>query len=141
MSEKLMKSRLSDLLSVSIKFEKLVEHRGFCEFLDDDISPRMFLITLDDGLKRKTILKTLAHELVHVKQFARNELRKFDANDRPIYLGKTIKLDKIEYWEYPWEIEAHGREIGLYTMYNDTLQKDIKLRNKLRPSTNNKNKT
>ena len=58
------------------------------------------------------ILKTLAHELVHVKQYVMGELTWRDAG----LLYKGINHDPenlMEYFELPYEIEAYGREKGL----------------------------
>jgi len=33
------------------------------------------------------------------------------------WLGKTINPKKVSYWDLPWEIEAHGREVGLFVRY------------------------
>jgi hypothetical protein len=29
-------------------------------------------------------------------------------------MGKTYNPEKTSYWDLPWEIEAHGRETGLF---------------------------
>ena len=58
------------------------------------------------------ILKTLAHEIVHVKQYVLGELRSRDVG----LLYKGINHDAMnlmEYFELPYEIEAYGREKGL----------------------------
>ena len=58
------------------------------------------------------ILKTLAHELVHVKQYVLGELRWRDAG--LMYKGINHEPDNLkEYFELPYEIEAYGREKGL----------------------------
>ena len=58
------------------------------------------------------ILKTLAHELVHVKQYVMKELRWRDAG--LLYKGINHEPDNLmEYFELPYEIEAYGREKGL----------------------------
>ena len=58
------------------------------------------------------ILKTLAHELVHVKQYVMKELRWRDAG--LLYKGVNHEPDNLmEYFELPYEIEAYGREKGL----------------------------
>ena len=58
------------------------------------------------------ILKTLAHELVHVKQYVMGELRWRDAG--LLYKGINHSPDNLmEYFELPYEIEAYGREKGL----------------------------
>ena len=58
------------------------------------------------------ILKTLAHEIVHVKQYVLGELRWRDAG--LLYKGINHEPDNLkEYFELPYEIEAYGREKGL----------------------------
>ncbi len=58
------------------------------------------------------ILKTLAHEIVHVKQYALGELRWRDAG--LLYKGVNHEaMSLMEYFELPYEIEAYGREKGL----------------------------
>lgn len=58
------------------------------------------------------ILKTLAHELVHVKQYVMGELKWRDTG--LIYKGVNHKaMNLMDYFELPYEIEAYGREKGL----------------------------
>ena len=58
------------------------------------------------------ILKTLAHELVHVKQYVLGELKSRDAG--LVYKGiNHDAMNLMEYFELPYEIEAYGREKGL----------------------------
>ena len=58
------------------------------------------------------ILKTLAHEIVHVKQYALGELKGRDAG--LLYKGVNHEaMSLMEYFELPYEIEAYGREKGL----------------------------
>jgi hypothetical protein len=80
---------------------------GYCLELDNK---REFDIEIDRTQPMRKMLETLAHEMVHVKQFARRELH--PANDE--WYGKTYNPKKVDYWDLPWEIEAHGRETGLF---------------------------
>ena len=58
------------------------------------------------------ILKTLAHELVHVKQYVLGELKSRDAG--LLYKGINHDPENLaEYFKLPYEIEAYGREKGL----------------------------
>ena len=58
------------------------------------------------------ILKTLAHELVHVKQYVLGELKTRDVG--LVYKGINHgAMNLMEYFELPYEIEAYGREKGL----------------------------
>ena len=64
----------------------------------------------------KKVLTTLAHELVHVKQYATGEMRDRD-NAIVEWMGEKYNQDELEYWEHPWEIDAYGREVGLYIRF------------------------
>ena len=120
-SEKLIGKRLSNNIILDIHFEDLGHFNGLISPMDDEYKPRIFEMTLNKGQDRPTILKNIAHELVHLKQFARRELVDFDTRNQPKYLGSLISTANLEYWDYPWEIEAYGREIGLYNRYLEHL--------------------
>jgi len=36
------------------------------------------------------------------------------------WLGKRFTHDNTDYWDRPWEIEAHGRETGLFVRWAET---------------------
>lgn len=68
------------------------------------------------------MIKTLAHEMVHVKQHVRNELGKkhvvlyrggFDIQTE--WCGEiwTPKKGEDPFYDSPWEVEAYGKEVGL----------------------------
>ena len=73
------------------------------------------------------ILQTLAHELVHVKQYVLGELK-------PVHNGFVFKKtlyspnNLLEYFDQPFEIEAYGREKGLLISFLDRweeIQKEL----------------
>jgi len=62
------------------------------------------------------ILKTLAHELVHVKQYVMGELTY--RTHGMVWKKVTYAPDNIiDYFETPFEIEAYGREKGLLVAF------------------------
>jgi hypothetical protein len=126
MANLLMGPRLPPKLDLHFEFKEM-EHLGLCSVEDCESYPRSFLIEIKKGMCRKEILGSIAHELVHVKQFARRELVSFCPSKNPKYLGKEVKGD-ICYWDQPWEIEAFGREIGLVTRYEEHLLSNLKLK-------------
>lgn len=73
---------------------------------------REFEIEIHNKLPLRKLLTTVAHEMVHVKQYARKELK----NDYD-WQGRTYSPKKCNYWDQPWEIEAHGRECGLFVRW------------------------
>jgi len=70
------------------------ESEGLCEAL----STRHFVI---DVALFGNWLRTLAHEMVHVKQFAKGEL-----NSALTQWKSNKYCDNIKYWDQPWEKEA-----------------------------------
>jgi hypothetical protein len=79
MLEALVGKRL--YLEIAIKFVPLMlqeGNMGSCELEDDDlVNPRLFNILIDDKLKGGEVLITLAHELVHVRQYAKGDLYQY----------------------------------------------------------------
>jgi hypothetical protein len=102
---------------LSSTLEKRTETVGSCTCVDDGRDPRYFVIDLDSSKSLRTLLLTLAHEMVHVKQFARNEQEYTPKLNKIRWHGKMVDLSKTDYWDLPWEIEANGREIGLFVQW------------------------
>lgn len=118
MSNLLMGSRLSSKIHIDYIF-KPIKEKALCLDNDDAYYPRIFEITIQSKLSRDEILGVIAHELVHVKQFARRELTHL-GSPNPKFKGSIFSSD-IDYWDAPWEIEAYGREVGLVARYNQHL--------------------
>jgi hypothetical protein len=72
---------------------------GYCNMGDNN---REFEIECSKNLTLKDFVTTLCHEMVHVKQYARNEMS--DAGYR--WKKKHIN-DKTPYFDLPWEKEAY----------------------------------
>jgi hypothetical protein len=111
---KLMSKRLSNTLTLFIKFnDKKYGYSGLCTWLDDPIRPKEFEINIRNDPEDEQ-LSTLAHEMVHVKQYAKGELR--DLLSKPdilVWKGarrSTIETSSQEYLDFPWEKEAFGLE-------------------------------
>ena len=80
---------------------------GYCIWAETNIRPRAFTITLNKKLENNVLLETLAHEMIHVKQWVRGELK--DTNcGRQLWKGKDYT--NTDYDNQPWEIEAHRLE-------------------------------
>ena len=75
-----------------------------------------FEIQLDKGMSLRKKLLSVAHEMVHVKQFTRKELEHTSSINRQLWRGKNYNT-KNRYYDLPWEIEAYGRELGLFTTW------------------------
>jgi hypothetical protein len=121
-STKLMSKRLTDRLEINIKFVPELYERdqvfGNCIWEDENVRPKEFTIELDPDQDMRKILETLAHELVHVKQFATSEMKDLMSSPSLVnWHGKRIDRKNMDYYDLPWEIEAYGREVGLFVRW------------------------
>jgi hypothetical protein len=118
-AEKLM-PRLESKIMVTIRLIAGLKTRegiyGDCIWEDDDLYPREFTIRADSFMKQRPLLETIAHEMVHVKQYARDEMRQLTTKPVCRFNGAHYPND-LDYWDQPWEIEAHGREKGLFVRW------------------------
>lgn len=111
-----------DRLDITVKFKKglFKKHSeyGNCIWVDQHCRPEEFEIEMDPDQPIQLLLNTLAHELVHVKQWAKGEYYQLQ-RERHVYkfCGKRFDTKKVDYWDTPWEIEAHGRAIGLVVQW------------------------
>ena len=127
-ASRLMSDRLSNTLEININVIKdfYVKNKILGEaFPKDDVlglpSNKQFVINLEWNNKLgKRVLQCLAHEMVHVKQYAKGELKFHEKRNLVTFQREQYQGD--EYWESLWEIEAYGREVGLYQKFRPTLK-------------------
>jgi hypothetical protein len=86
---------------------------GWCDFEDDYKRPRAFLIELQSNMGLELYIKTLIHELVHVRQWVFGSLRQKRGK---MYYGST-NVEDLDYDDQPHEIEAREQEETLYITY------------------------
>jgi hypothetical protein len=118
----------------------LKNYKAWCAYDGvDDHGNRKFTIILNSKqvnkrakklpIRLKNVLIDLGHELTHIKQYLNNEM--FDyTNGNVRYKGLVFDashyMDEEKYYESPWEIEAYGRELGLYRIFCNKLKEDSK---------------
>ena len=114
-ASELLSKKMMPHISVDIVMKTKIPDLGQCvvTFHNDYYVPREFEIQLRRHRSIANTLKTLAHEMVHVKQFAKRELKV----DHTKWKGEYIDVGQIEYADYPWEIEASSLECILYNLY------------------------
>lgn len=120
----------------------LKEYKAWCTYdsVDENGTKKFTIVTnakrMSKGAKKpeirlKNLLVDLGHELVHVKQYLNGELRDYvDGSYK--FLGQ--KYDPIPdgkenmecYFNSPAEIEAYGREWGLYVLFANKLKTERK---------------
>ena len=121
-AEKLMGKRLMESLEITINLKKnLLSEEGYegtSIWEDDGYRPREFTIELDTTVKIRNLLITLAHEMVHIKQWAKDEMYEYmNVAGMVRFKGEKVHMEITEYWDYPWEIEAYGKQLGLFVRF------------------------
>lgn len=90
---------------------------GFSGYSDSPFVPRNFIIDLDADISKACTLKCLAHEFCHIRQSALGFKQDSLDGNYVRWMGMLIDVSKIHYYDTPWEIDAHGREYGLYIRF------------------------
>ena len=69
---------------------------------------------MDSSVSLRNLLINLAHEFVHIKQWAKNEMYEYSEPNKVRFMKKVYDMEDMDYYDYPWEIEAFGRQLGLF---------------------------
>lgn len=134
-AERLLGKRLARNVTIDVEFDsEMKDAYGYAANMDEvERNPRIFELQINSKIPKKRQLDVMAHEIVHIKQMARNELRLSSGvkifrdgtvarHDVGIWMGKEYLVNEDTYWELPWEIEAYGREVGLVWNFNKYLK-------------------
>ncbi|RPG31857.1 MAG: hypothetical protein CBB72_011865 [Muricauda sp. TMED12] len=83
---------------------------------------REYVVRIDKYLDPKTMVETLCHELVHVKQYVKGQLHEYETKPGHRWQKTYIPAD-TNYADRPWEKEAFAMEKQLamefvYENYN-----------------------
>lgn len=115
-ADRLLDKRVVQSLHLEIDVSSDMTECGLCYPNDFCKYPKDFVIELKiDSVE--DMLQSLAHEMVHLKQYAKNQLhyKTVDGKVQTFWLGKPYKLKKNHnpQFDSPYEIEAYGMEVGL----------------------------
>jgi len=78
--------------------------------------PREFEVGINGKMNDEDIIKTVIHELIHVKQYAKGELiDRSRGKCKTLWKGKDHS--KTSYSKQPWERQAYRLQESLYKKY------------------------
>ena len=102
-------------IEIRVRQRDLGVWHGFASIEEYNVlnQPRSFIIELHKNDTEVEKLKTIAHEMVHVKQYVRNELN----DEMNTWKGRYVDSDAIDYNDQPWEVEANQLGNELYEQY------------------------
>lgn len=108
--------KLGNIISINLEF-KDIDALGICDPHDTGIKPREFTILINRTLREeKDVISTVAHEMVHVWQYATGKLRNYES---PVHRYDNELYDSdMAYSKMPWEKEARYLEKILYREWN-----------------------
>lgn len=110
----LLTPQLKKHIIITVVFRKRMKYLGLTNVDDYNMMgrPREFTLDIYRNQSEVEILKTLAHELVHVRQYAVGDLNE----EATLWQGRSVSRD-LEYHNHPWEIEAEHLTEILYEEY------------------------
>ena len=122
-SRKSMDVRLRTSGTVNIVIQKdlyLKEKvQGLSWIDDEEYRPRKFKIQVEEQSKLRHMLETIAHEMIHIKQWASGDMYEYSDGYRTKFKKKAYNTKKMDYWDAPWEVEAHGKEVGMFVRWSE----------------------
>lgn len=109
-------------LEIDIIIDYEMDNAGHSYPIDEEVFPKIFEVKLNPENCEEDLLQVLAHEMVHVAQFAKADLYNYmSLQKEELMLGTKWKQEIWEpnswehpYYDAPWEVEAFGKEYGLY---------------------------
>jgi len=118
-ADKLLSSQLEKNISIKINIKEKLDAGGYCDFIEEGLPcPRNFVIDIQRTKKKIHMFSVLAHEMVHLKQMAKGEMKDRYKKTKyvTVWRGETYE-DDVHYWDQPWEIEAYGLENSLVAKF------------------------
>ena len=116
--------------------EDLRRYRAWCTYDKVVDGKKYFTVILNKKsmsnaktphIRLKNLLIDLGHELVHIKQYLNCEIFDYKSGDvryKGTYFEASANEDEESYYDSPWEVEAYGRELGLYKMFLTKLKEE-----------------
>ena len=125
-SDCLLSQRLKENIELKVEFsdlhkeEKIFGDCGPDHF--DDYFPRDFIMRIDADQSSSKILRTIAHEITHLAQYAQGTLKDYVRTDKTRWDGEIYNYGNdnetlAQYYLAPWEVEASGYENNLYRLF------------------------
>ena len=116
----LLSKQILKNLNVTVQIVRNLEHKedgyGFCSCEDGFVAwPKHFTIELCGSKSLRFMIQTLAHECIHIKQYATRQM--VYRNNVTLWEGKQYTEDDEEqhaYEDLPWEKDAYSNEKALF---------------------------
>ncbi len=123
-ASQLFTPQLKSHIVITLTFRKNMPVLGYTEVEDynDSGKPREFILEINRKQSEKEILKTIAHEMVHCKQYAYGQIDERGTR----WLSRKMDHDSLPYSKRPWEIEAYKIGDQLYEEFKCLVMNKLK---------------
>lgn len=97
-------------LSITFAISRNKEIYGECS----QVGKWKYLIRINENRLHGNydLIETLAHELVHLRQFVNGDLRFSKMGNVVTFKGERFRAKNMCYYKVPWEVEAYGLQYG-----------------------------
>lgn len=108
--EQLLPKNKLNKLEIDILALDNINSDGSCE----KVAKNRYIIELKRGMSPELLMITLAHEIIHVKQYVQKELKTIYVKNNvvDVWMGKRYR--NVKYNNQPWEQEAFSKDENLY---------------------------
>lgn len=99
-------------LHIDVHMGALSEVNGSCT----QLKKRKYMLEIDSRLNMDDFVTTVMHEMIHVKQYVLNEMHDMPSGSVR-WKSRPINPMNLDYWEHPWEKEAHKYDRVLSSIF------------------------
>lgn len=92
---------------ITIVVEKRLDREGGA--IRNPEIPELYYIVVSGALSQRLLATAVAHELVHIKQMVKGQLRT-TIDGRFFWCGKEIFPADMDYFDLPWEVQAYAKQ-------------------------------
>lgn len=103
-------------LDINLKLGNPKAVDGWCIYEDSNVRPREFSIEVKKDQTYDDFCTTILHEMVHVKQYAKGELKERYKTGHKQY-WKDKDYTEASYLDQPWEKEAYKLQETLFELF------------------------
>jgi hypothetical protein len=114
-AEKLFSPQMVANLHIRVKFVSNTDDYGAIYVDDYNVvgEPRYFLMEICKEDDMNTQIQTMAHEMVHVRQFVRKEINE----ELTKWKSRKVNSETVPYEDHPWEIQANRIGDRMFTEF------------------------
>jgi len=116
-ADRLFTPQMKRNVSIRISFSSTMDNYGETEIDDYNLSgkPREFILNIKRNICAEEIIRTISHEMIHVKQYVLGQLNE----QMTMWNGQKVNDGQYGYFDSPWEIEAHELGDKLFFEFKD----------------------